>query len=93
MSDARSSLLMRFSPGEVARDPPQRMARRRRLNLRIPEESLRKLRVIRLAGGIDQNTFCADVLVPAIDKAYAELKEAYDDAAWDVLTWCAERKR
>ena len=91
MSDARSSLLSRFG-GDNAREPPARM-RRRRLNLRLPDETLAKLRRIRVADGIDQNASCAAVLIPAIDKAHDQLKERYDDAGWEIIAHCADRKR
>lgn len=91
MSDARLSLLSRFG-GESAREPPACM-RRRRLNLRLPDETLAKLRRIRIAQGIDQNAFCATVLIPAVDKAHDQLRERYDDAGWEIITRCADRKR
>ncbi|WP_409562185.1 hypothetical protein [Hyphomicrobium sp. MC8b] len=66
---------------------------RRRLNLRLPGQVLRDLRIIKHITGEDQNTFCVRKLEEAIAKVKEDLKAQHDPATWDTIVGFIDRNR
>lgn len=65
---------------------------RQPLNLRVSGDLMEALRIIRTAGGEEQNAFCERVLLKAAEERIGELKGEFDDAGWAVIIRCARGK-
>lgn len=59
------------------------------LNLRVSRDLMAMLRLIRTAGGEDQNAFCERVLLTAAEARIGELRSEFDEGAWAVIVRCA----
>lgn len=96
MVDKLEKLKKRF--GKNADEGSQRRRRkdykgiRQPLNLRVGGELMEALRIIRTAGGEEQNAFCERVLMKAAEERMGELKREFDDGAWAIILRCARAK-
>jgi hypothetical protein len=102
MATNRDGLMRKFAAlrnrSEMA--PKRSVARRTdfkgargRLNLRLPEDVLEDLQIVKTASGVDKNAFCEGILVKAIRDRIGKLKGVYDAAGWAIVTQCAKRSR
>lgn len=96
MANDRAAVLQKFSGLHVIARRQRRIdfkGDRRRVNLRIPEEVLNGLQLIKVATGEDKNSFCERILTEAIRTKIQELRSRHDEAAWQALKDVAQRKR
>ena len=94
MTELRDRLRQRFAKktGAVAKARDKRKdykGQRATLNLRVSQDLMAMLRLIRTAGGEDQNTFCERVLLAAAEARIGELRSGVDEGAWAVIIRCA----
>ena len=102
MATNRDGLMRKFAPLRRARSKsPKGIVARRldfkgargRLNLRLPQDVLEDLQIVKTASGVDKNAFCEGILVKAIRDRVGKLKGVYDAAGWAIVTQCAKRRR
>lgn len=96
MLTKRSAILQRFSRAKDAGDGlrrPDFKGRRRKVSLRLADELLLDLQVIKLASGEDKTAFCERVLRPAVDQRIKELQEKHDAQGWSAIVGCARTTR
>ncbi len=92
----KSAIFERFSRRKDAGDGTRRpdfKGLRRKLSLRLPDELLLKLQVIKIASGEDKSAFCERVLNTAADQRMKELQGKHDANAWSTIAACAKAQR
>jgi hypothetical protein len=66
---------------------------RKKLSLRLADELLLKLQVIKIASGEDKSAFCERVLNAAVEQRMNELRSNHDANAWSTIVSCAKAGR
>lgn len=84
-----ASLRQRRGPGESVGRRADYKGERARLNLRVPEEMMALLSLLRVVDGGEINTFCVSTLDTALRERLTSVRRNYSDAEWDVLVRCA----
>lgn len=92
MAGSRDALLTKFSKLRTSFSTRRAdyKGERRRLNLRLSLDVMKRLQLIKMVSGEAKNTFCEKVIEEAIDKRVKELQAQHDAATWEALVRCAE---
>jgi len=92
MAGSRDALLSKFARlrTNISTRRADYKGERRRLNLRLSLEVMKRLQLIKVVSGVAKNSFCEKVIEEAIDKRVKELQAEYDTATWEALVRCAE---
>ena len=61
------------------------LGKRQRVNLRVKEDIARGLEILKLANGVDKNSFCESAIGEAVDEELRHLRERLGEKEWETI--------